>query len=110
MRCARLWMRASRMRSKPTSCEGCDLYSHGTDFTIVEGTGALGVLRVGEASGEHEAREQRPFVEFAPAGGVLQRITKQQSYDRAQFATTNVLRCRPRGDWYEGAPWQHAAA
>jgi len=30
-------------------------------------------------------------------------------YDRQQFSVTNVLRCRPRNNWLEKAPWEYAA-
>jgi len=29
--------------------------------------------------------------------------------DRQQFSTTNVVRCRPRNNWLEGAPWEYSA-
>lgn len=96
-------------RSKPQSCLGCVLYDHGTDFSRVEGTGSSGVMLIGEASGEHEAREQLPFRSFAPAGGVLQRTLKRMGLDREQFSITNVVRCRPRKNWLEGSPWEYSA-
>jgi uracil-DNA glycosylase family 4 len=97
------------MREKPLGCLGCPCLPHGTDFSIVSGTGSLGVMIVGEASGEHEQRLQEPFVPFAPAGSLLERTIRRLSLDRAQFSITNVLRCRPKGDWLSDAPWEHDA-
>ncbi len=97
------------LRSKPSSCIGCACASHGTDFSAIEGTGSLGVMDIGEGSGEHEARDQLPFRPYAPAGSVRERIFKRMSLDREQFSTTNVLRCRPRNNWLEGAPWEFSA-
>jgi len=88
---------------------GCACYAHGTDFSAVEGTGSLGVMLVGEASGEHEQRDQLPFRPYAPAGGVLERTLRRMGVDRQQFSTTNALRCRPRNNWLEGAPWEYSA-
>jgi uracil-DNA glycosylase family 4 len=81
----------------------------GTDFSEIEGTGSLGVMLVGEASGEHEQRDQLPFRPYAPAGGVLERVLRRMGVDRQQLATTNCLRCRPRNNWLEGAPWEFSA-
>jgi len=97
------------VREKPASCQGCPCHSHGTDFTSIEGTGSSGVMLVGEASGEMEAREGTPFVRYAPAGSVLERIVRRMGLDRQQFSITNILRCRPRNNWLEGSPWEHAA-
>ena len=97
------------MRCKPASCDGCALHDHGTDFSVVTGTGSLGVLIVAEASGQHEAREQRPLVEWAPSGSLLERTFKRMGLSRQQFSLTNCLRCRPRRDWLEKAPWEYSA-
>lgn len=97
------------MRAKPNSCTGCPCYSHGTDFTAIEGTGSSGVMLVGEASGEHEQRQGTPFVSFAPAGAILERVLRRMGVDRQQLSVTNVLRCRPRNNWLENAPWEYPA-
>lgn len=96
-------------RSKPSSCIGCACYSHGSDFSAVEGTGANGVLMVGESSGEHEQRDQLPFRPYAPAGAVLTRILQRMGLRRESFAITNCLRCRPKNNWLDGAPWEYSA-
>ncbi len=97
------------MRCKPHTCYGCVLESHGNDFSRVEGTGANSVLIVAEASGEMEQREQLPLRPYAPAGAVLERCLRRMGLDRQAFAITNVVRCRPRKNWLEGAPWEYAA-
>lgn len=97
------------VRSKPSSCVGCAIASHGTDFSQVEGTGSSGVMLVGEASGEHEQRDQLPFRPYAPAGSLLTRVLSRMGLDRKMFAITNAARCRPRNNWLEGAPWEYAA-
>lgn len=96
-------------RSKPASCSGCPIASHGTDFSQVEGTGSSGVMLVGEASGEHEQRDQLPFRPYAPAGGVLERTFRRMGVSREMFSITNCVRCRPRDNWLEGAPWEYGA-
>lgn len=81
----------------------------GTDFSRVEGTGANRVLIVAEASGEMEARDGLPLRPYAPAGSLLERTFRRMGFDRLQFSLTNVLRCRPRNNWLEGAPWEYSA-
>src|ERR1017187_10098312 len=97
------------MRHKPDSCLNCPCYSHGTDFSRVDGMGSLGVMICAEASGEQEAREGVPLVKWAPAGSLLERTFRRMGYAREQFSLTNCLRCRPRNNWIEGAPWQWGA-
>jgi uracil-DNA glycosylase family 4 len=97
------------VRAKPNSCAGCAIVSHGTDFSRIEGTGANGVMLVGEASGENEARECLPFRPYANAGSILQRTLREMGLDRAQFSITNAVRCRPRRDWLEKSPWEYSA-
>jgi uracil-DNA glycosylase family 4 len=93
-------------RSKPYFCFGCELCSAGTDFSQPEGLGTLGVALVGEASGEHESRDQLPFRPFAPSGMILERTLRRLGYTRDQFAITNVLRCKPWGNELAGTPYE----
>lgn len=95
----------------PDSCSGCPLSTnrHCGFFTEVSGTGRNGVLIVGEASGEHEAKEGRPFVEWAPAGSIINRAIQQGNFKREDFAITNLIRCRPPNNYLEGAPYERAA-
>lgn len=94
---------------KPDSCQGCALFEKGKSFSVPEGTGSLGVMIVGEALGDHEAREGLPFRPYAPAGSVLERVIRASRLDRKQFAIWNVVACRPPNDWLEGAPWEYAS-
>lgn len=97
------------MRRKPNSCSGCSFESHGTDFSQIEGTGSSGVMLIGEASGEMEARDQLPFRPYAPAGSLLERTLRRMGIDRQQFSISNVCRCRPRNNWLEGNPAEYSA-
>lgn len=97
------------MRTKPTSCDGCSIKSHGNDFSRIEGTGSNGVLVVAEASGEAEQRDCLPLRPYAPAGSLYERSLRRMGLDRMMFSTTNVVRCRPRNNWLEGSPHEYAA-
>jgi uracil-DNA glycosylase family 4 len=97
------------IRQKPDSCIGCPCHPHGTDFSAPEGTGSLGVMVIGEASGDWEARDQLPFRPWAQAGSVLNRVIRLADFTREQFVISNILRCRPANDWLENAPWEYGA-
>lgn len=97
------------MRTRPATCIGCECFSMGTDFSQVEGSCSLGLMSVAEASGEHEQRDQLPLRPFAPAGSVEQRTLDRMGIRRQQMCYTNVLRCRPKNNWLENAPWEYAA-
>src|SRR3990172_5162776 len=107
------------MIPKPPECVGCELYSRFSytnglqaarkGFTRPEGTGSLGVLIVGESSGEWEEKTGLPFRPFAQAGSVLERAIRKAGYNRQQFRIANVLSCRPPNDYLAGAPWELTA-
>lgn len=65
---------------------------------LVRGHGILNapVVVVGEAPGEQEERQGRPFV--GPAGGLLQRIFSDAGVPWALCYVTNVLPWRPPGN------------
>lgn len=81
------------IRTKPSSCSGCACEHHGSDFSVPEGLGSLGVMVIAEASGENEAREGLPLRPYAATGGVYERALRRLGYNREQFVTTNQIRC-----------------
>lgn len=74
-----------------------------------EGSGSIGVLILGEALGECEARDHLPFRPYAPAGSVLERAIRRCGYSRNQFVLFNVCPVQPPKNWLEGAPWEREA-
>jgi uracil-DNA glycosylase family 4 len=99
----------SDVRSKPSSCSGCPLESHGSDFSAVEGRGSLGVMVCAEASGEGEARDLLPLRPYMPSGSIYERTIRRLGYSRESFATTNACRCRPNSNLLEGMPFEQLA-
>lgn len=97
----------------PETCKPCSLYSFGctnrTKFSQVSGTGVSGVLAVGEASGDWEAVEGRPFVEHAPAGSLLAKALRWQGIDRDSLSITNIVRCKPPRNHLDGAEYEREA-
>ncbi len=83
------------MIPKPSSCAGCPLekYPHPNGFIPSTGTGANGVLIVGEAGGEHEAKEGMGFV--GKSGHFLFSNLQRVGIEREGFRLANVVACQP---------------
>ena len=91
---------------------GCALTKSGSGFTEVEVGDRYEqsrLLIIGEASGEAEARESRPFRPYAQSGSLLADALREVNVSRTEVAITNIIRCRPPKDWLEGAPYQYSA-
>lgn len=98
------------MLVKPPECSNCPLERLGRGFSNPEGSGALRVLMLGEALGEHEANDGLPFRPYAPAGMVLERILRRSGKSRPQLAIFNAgVNCQPPGNKLEHAPYEHGA-
>lgn len=95
----------------PITCSGCALSTNPKPgyFTKVSGSGRSGVLIVAEASGEHEAREGRPLIEWAPSGSILEKAIRTAGHSRDDFWITNIVRCRPPNNYLAGAPYERDA-
>ena len=66
-----------------------------------------GVLLLGEALGEEEAKEGRPFV--GKAGFMLTRLLQWAGLDRSDFAIANSVWCRPPSNKLDGQPFEKEA-
>ncbi len=84
------------VRAQMGDCRQCDL--HETRRTIVFGEGSPGasIVFVGEAPGEEEDRQGRPFV--GRAGGLLTKIIEAMELNREDVYICNILKCRPPGN------------
>ena len=93
--------------SGPSCPPSCTLYAKGTGFALTDGTGSNGVLLVGEALGEAEARMSKPFC--GDAGLMLGQVLRRLGYKREHFLIANRTCCRPPQNWMENAPWEAEA-
>lgn len=80
-----------------------------TSWCDPEGTGANGVLILGESCGDAEARDHLPFRPYAPSGSVLERAIKRCGYSRNQFVLFNVCPVQPPHNYLEGAAYEGEA-
>jgi len=71
------------------------------------GSGSNRVLLVGEALGEQEAAEGKPFV--GRAGWQLNSMLQRLGLQREDFKIDNCLRCRPIGNKLSGEPFEAEA-
>jgi uracil-DNA glycosylase len=74
-------------------CTACPL--HATRLQAVPGYGPVTarIMAVGEAPGETEDREGKPFV--GAAGRLLTRLLESVGLDRRDIYITNIIKCRP---------------
>ena len=94
------------MLIRPVECRNCALDEIAEGFSRPEGSGANGVLAVGEGLGRSEAHDGLPFRPYAEAGSVLARAIRHCDLDREQFRFWNVIACRPPHDRLEGAGYE----
>jgi uracil-DNA glycosylase len=75
------------------SCLKCPLYQSRTHAVPGEGNPQAAIMLVGEAPGEVEDRQGRPFV--GPSGRFLIKLLEQNGLSRADVFITNSVKCRP---------------
>jgi DNA polymerase len=78
------------LREAARSCRGCDLWEHATQTVFGEGSQNARMMLVGEAPGDREDREGRPFV--GPAGRELDRALEVVGIERADVYLTNAVK------------------
>ncbi len=91
------------------SCLGCPLQPLGSGYMPQPEVGRDygSVLLLGEALGEHEATQGKPFV--GPAGFTLQQLLDRGGMTREAFTIENALRCRPPNNELNGAAYELGA-
>jgi uracil-DNA glycosylase family 4 len=88
-------------------CSSCPLFGSGQGYVPRSGPGRNGVLLVGEAGGETEAREGKPFV--GQAGWMLRKLLAKTSLNYDECAVHNCLSCKPPGNFLVGASYEAGA-
>ncbi len=77
-------------------CEKCDLHKSRTNAVLGEGNIETKLMFVGEAPGEEEDKQGRPFV--GRAGKLLTKLIERAGYKREEFYIANICKCRPPGN------------
>ncbi len=76
-----------------SNCRRCPLHASRRRAVPGEGNLEARVMLVGEAPGEREDEEGRPFV--GQAGRLLNEVLSGLGVDRGEIYITNVVKCRP---------------
>ncbi len=79
--------------SGAASCTRCGLSDRRTKVVFGDGTGASGVMLIGEGPGRNEDLTGIPFV--GRAGMLLDRMTAAVGFPRGDLYITNIVKCRP---------------
>jgi len=85
-----LW---SKIVSDVSRCSKCSLHKYRTKPVPGEGPLNSKLLLIGEAPGQREDEEGRPFV--GSAGKLLTELLEVRGIKRSEVFITNVVRCRP---------------
>ena len=78
------------------SCTSCDLAKSRTNAVPGEGPTDARVMLIGEAPGQNEDKQGRPFI--GAAGRLLDQLLPEAGLDRSEVYITNILKCRPPGN------------
>lgn len=85
--------RAAAIYARVRSCQACTLARTRTNAVPGEGPLDAEVMCIGEAPGQNEDRQGRPFV--GAAGKFLEECIARAGFEREQVYICNVLKCRP---------------
>jgi DNA polymerase len=78
------------LRKAALECRGCELYQRATQTVFGEGARHAPLMLVGEAPGDQEDRQGKPFV--GPAGRLLDEALTQVGLDRRVTYVTNAVK------------------
>ncbi|HDH96851.1 MAG TPA: uracil-DNA glycosylase [Proteobacteria bacterium] len=78
------------------NCTRCKLWQHRTNIVFGEGNPHAELMFVGEAPGQEEDLQARPFV--GKAGKLLTQMIEAMGKSRSDVYIANVLKCRPPGN------------
>ncbi len=88
--------RLKKLREEIGECRRCRLSEARTRLVFGEGNPDAALMFVGEAPGEQEDREGRPFV--GRAGELLTRLIEKMGFSREDVYIANTVKCRPPGN------------
>ena len=77
-------------------CQRCALGERRTNLVFGEGAPDADLMFIGEAPGQHEDEQGRPFV--GAAGQLLTRIIEAIGMQREEVYIANICKCRPPGN------------
>lgn len=88
--------RLLELEEKCKKCTKCSLYKEATNLVFSDGDYHSGIVFVGEAPGEEEDKQGKPFV--GRAGKLLTSTLEEYGMKRSSVYICNVLKHRPPGN------------
>ena len=85
--------RLEQLRAQVERCVKCRLAKSRTHVVFGEGNPSTRLVFVGEAPGQNEDLQGRPFV--GAAGNLLTQLIEQMGLSRSDVFICNVIKCRP---------------
>jgi len=85
-----------KLEDKIRKCTLCPLHLNRNNAVPGEGSYNAEIMIIGEAPGEEEDRQGRPFV--GKAGKILNEILEENNIEREKVFITNIVKCRPPGN------------
>ena len=82
-----------RLQAEALGCVACGLAEHRTQVVFGSGDASARVMIVGEAPGQREDEQGRPFV--GPSGALLEQLLGEIDLRRDEVYIGNVVKCRP---------------
>ncbi|MFC1914771.1 uracil-DNA glycosylase [Chloroflexota bacterium] len=86
----------SELNQEIALCQLCEMAKYRNKVVPGEGAEEADIMFVGEAPGQHEDQQGRPFV--GPAGQYLDQLLASIDLHRKQVYIANVIKCRPQGN------------
>ncbi len=86
----------SEIEEEVKSCKKCPLFRTRKNYVFGEGNINADIMFVGEAPGEEEDNQGRPFV--GKAGKKLTEMIKAMGFERKDVFIANIVKCRPPGN------------
>ncbi len=77
-------------------CTKCDLHKSRTQAVLGDGNLNARLMFIGEAPGEEEDKQGKPFV--GRAGKLLNKLIQKAGHRREEFYIANICKCRPPGN------------
>lgn len=84
------------LQAEVADCKKCALCETRTQTVFGTGNKAADWMIIGEAPGQHEDEQGKPFV--GKAGLLLTEMLRAAGLDREEVFITNILKCRPPGN------------
>lgn len=82
-----------KLHSQIIVCAKCELHESRTNAVPGEGPADAKIMFIGEAPGQNEDQQGRPFV--GAAGKLLNQLLESVGLQRSEVFITNIVKCRP---------------